>query len=67
MARAHPACEHKKPAGTPDVTGLGVAVGPDGTQLVTVDGQPVYAFTEDKEADDAYGEGISSFGGTWHW
>ncbi len=54
------------PTGTSDVTGLGVAAGPDSTQLVTVSGAPVYRFTKDGDAKDAYGEGIQSFGGTWH-
>jgi len=54
------------PSGASDVPGLGVAAGPDGTQMVTVTGQPVYGYTKDREADDAYGEGVQSFGGTWH-
>lgn len=54
------------PTGGPGVTGLGVATGPDGAQMVTVSGQPVYRFTKDGDAEDAYGEGIQSFGGTWH-
>jgi len=54
------------PTGTPGVTGLGVAAGPDGTQLVTVNSLPLYRFAKDGDAGDAYGEGIQSFGGTWH-
>ncbi len=54
------------PSGTSDVVGLGVATAPDGSQLVIVNGQPVYSYTQDGEAVDAYGDGVQSFGGTWH-
>ena len=40
--------------------------GPDGTDLVAINGLPLYTFVKDKDAGDAYGEGISSFGGVWH-
>ena len=29
-------------------------------------GLPLYTFTNDTAAGDAKGEGLSSFGGTWH-
>lgn len=33
---------------------------------VTLGGDPLYTFVEDKHRDDATGQGIHSFGGTWH-
>ncbi|MHB8669813.1 MAG: COG4315 family predicted lipoprotein [Acidimicrobiales bacterium] len=54
------------PVGAPGVADLGSAPGPAGTQLVTVGGMPVYRFQKDQDAGDAYGEGIQTFGGTWH-
>jgi len=36
-----------------------------GTQ-VTVNGAPVYTFSGDASAGSTNGEGINSFGGTWH-
>ena len=33
---------------------------------VTAGGLPLYRFSGDREADDAYGEGIATFGGVWH-
>ena len=35
------------------------------TQL-TLNGHPVYTFSEDKGRGEAHGEGIKGFGGTWH-
>ncbi len=54
------------PTGGPGVTGLGVVAGPNGTQVVTVNNLPVYRFAKDAAEGDAFGEGIQSFGGTWH-
>jgi predicted lipoprotein with Yx(FWY)xxD motif len=51
--------------GATGVTGLGTAAASGGMQ-VTVNGAPVYRFSLDKKAGDTNGEGISSFGGTWH-
>ena len=34
--------------------------------VVTIDGAPVYTFQGDASAGSANGEGITSFGGTWH-
>jgi predicted lipoprotein with Yx(FWY)xxD motif len=48
------------------VSGLGVAAGANGERIVTHDGLPLYRFSRDQDAGDAYGEGITSFGGTWH-
>lgn len=47
------------------VTGLGVVNVATGTQ-VTENGRPLYGFSGDAAAGDANGEGVSSFGGTWH-
>ncbi len=54
------------PASSPPVKGLTAVAGPDGHQLVALDGLPLYRFVKDKDAGDAYGEGIQSFGGVWH-
>jgi predicted lipoprotein with Yx(FWY)xxD motif len=51
--------------GTNAVAGLGTASTSGGLQ-VTVNGAPVYRFSIDKQPGDTNGEGISSFGGTWH-
>jgi predicted lipoprotein with Yx(FWY)xxD motif len=45
---------------------LGVASLSDGIQVVTTTGLPLYRFSQDHDSGDAYGEGISSFGGVWH-
>jgi predicted lipoprotein with Yx(FWY)xxD motif len=38
----------------------------DGFFQVTVAGHPLYRFAPDSQRDHATGEGIHSFGGTWH-
>jgi predicted lipoprotein with Yx(FWY)xxD motif len=54
------------PAGTTKATGSGVKnVAAMGTQ-VTINGAPVYTFSGDASAGSTNGEGITSFGGTWH-
>jgi predicted lipoprotein with Yx(FWY)xxD motif len=54
------------PAGTTKATGTGVKnVAAMGTQ-VTINGAPVYTFQGDAAAGSTNGEGINSFGGTWH-
>src|SRR5438876_2018347 len=54
------------PAGTTKATGTGVKnVAAKGTQ-VTINGAPVYTFSGDTAAGSTNGEGITSFGGTWH-
>ena len=51
--------------GSDGVTKLGTT--PSGSDLqVTHGGLPLYRFAADTAAGDANGEGISSFGGTWH-
>ena len=37
-----------------------------GTTIVTFGALPMYRFSKDKDDGDAYGEGLQSFGGTWH-
>jgi len=54
------------PAGTTKATGTGVKnVAAMGTQI-TISGAPVYTFSGDTAAGSTNGEGITSFGGTWH-
>jgi Secreted repeat of unknown function len=33
---------------------------------VTLNGTPVYRYAEDRRNGEATGQGIESFGGTWH-
>ncbi len=47
------------------VTGLAVVSATGGKQ-VTSKGLPVYTFANDTAAGDVKGDGLSSFGGTWH-
>jgi predicted lipoprotein with Yx(FWY)xxD motif len=54
-----------KATGGDGVTGLGATAAAGGTQ-VTVDGKPVYTFSVDTSAGDTKGDGLNSFGGTWH-
>lgn len=41
------------------------AKAPGGAQLMS-GGLPLYTYAQDEDAEDAYGEGIDSFGGVWH-
>jgi predicted lipoprotein with Yx(FWY)xxD motif len=52
-------------SGSAGVTGLGTVAAAGGTQ-VTEKGAPLYRFSGDTAAGAANGEGIASFGGTWH-
>ena len=54
------------PTGDAGVGTLGTASLSDGTRVVTAGGLPLYRFAQDHDSEDAYGEGISSFGGIWH-
>src|SRR5205823_482337 len=47
------------------VTGLGTTSAAGGTQ-VTDNGAPLHHFAADTNPGDANGDGITSFGGTWH-
>jgi predicted lipoprotein with Yx(FWY)xxD motif len=51
--------------GAAGVNGLGVTA-MNGGEQVTEHGDPLYRFSKDKAPGDTNGEGISSFGGTWH-
>jgi predicted lipoprotein with Yx(FWY)xxD motif len=51
----------------PGITGkLGVFKRPDGKFQVTLRGIPLYRFVGDSAKGNANGEGLQSFGGTWH-
>jgi predicted lipoprotein with Yx(FWY)xxD motif len=39
---------------------------PDGRTQVTYNGHPLYYFVKDKDAEDAYGEGVDAFGAGWY-
>jgi predicted lipoprotein with Yx(FWY)xxD motif len=58
--------------GTPQVTGgaisadLGTITRSDGTKQVTYKGHPLYFFSKDGDAGDAYGQGLKTFGGEWY-
>jgi predicted lipoprotein with Yx(FWY)xxD motif len=53
------------PISGPGVTGIGTETNANGNQ-VTAQSQPVYRFINDHGPSDATGDGIVSFGGTWH-
>ncbi len=38
----------------------------DGTMQVTYGGHPLYYFVKDRDAGDAYGQGIDGFGAEWY-
>ena len=50
----------------PGVSGVGTTTAPDGNEQVTFRGLPVYRFVADQSPADTNGQGIQSFGGTWH-
>jgi len=54
-----------KATGGKGVTGLGTVTAGSGKQ-VTQKGAPLYTFSGDQAKGDANGDGINSFGGTWH-
>jgi hypothetical protein len=45
---------------------LGLLHRSNGTFQVTLNGLPVYRYAGDSAKGDVNGEGIESFGGTWH-
>ena len=45
---------------------LGILRRSNGTLQVTLRGLPLYRYSKDHAKGDANGEGIESFGGTWH-
>jgi predicted lipoprotein with Yx(FWY)xxD motif len=46
--------------------GLGTITRADGSKQVTYDGHPLYYFIRDKDAGDAYGQGVNAFGASWY-
>ena len=58
-------------AGAPVVHGaasadLGAITRADGTKQITYTGHPLYFFAKDKDAGDAYGQGVHGFGSDWY-
>jgi len=45
---------------------LGTISRSDGTTQVTYKGHPLYYFARDKDASDAYGQGVVGFGASWY-
>jgi predicted lipoprotein with Yx(FWY)xxD motif len=45
---------------------LGTITRSDGSRQVTYKGHPLYYFAKDKDAGDAYGQGLKSFGADWY-
>jgi predicted lipoprotein with Yx(FWY)xxD motif len=58
--------------GAPTVAGgavsgdLGTITREDGTKQVTYKGHPLYFFSKDGDAGDAYGQGVKAFGSSWY-
>ena len=56
-----------KPTAASGVDGkLGILRRSDGRRQVTLRGKPLYRYAGDSAPGDTNGEGIQSFGGTWH-
>jgi predicted lipoprotein with Yx(FWY)xxD motif len=59
-------------SGTPQASGsaqsshLGTITRTDGTKQVTYNGHPLYFFSKDGDAGDAYGQGVKAFGADWY-
>jgi len=60
------ASKHAKLTAGHGVHGKLAVVHHDGVWQVTLAGHPLYRFAGDSSAGDAGGQGIQSFGGTWH-
>jgi predicted lipoprotein with Yx(FWY)xxD motif len=45
---------------------LGTITRPGGQLQVTYKGHPLYYFVKDKDASDAYGQGLKAFGADWY-
>jgi predicted lipoprotein with Yx(FWY)xxD motif len=45
---------------------LGTIKRADGSTQITYKGHPLYLYAKDKDDEDAYGEGIKSFGAEWY-
>jgi predicted lipoprotein with Yx(FWY)xxD motif len=67
--------EHWPPvttSGAPTASGealsadLGTTKRADGTEQVTYKGHPLYFYDDDKDAGDAYGQGLNAFGADWY-
>ncbi|HEY6397504.1 MAG TPA: hypothetical protein VIX82_08635 [Solirubrobacteraceae bacterium] len=56
----------KKPSKAPGIKGKLGTWHRNGFTQVTLNGHPLYMFSQDKGNGAATGEGIVSFGGTWH-
>jgi predicted lipoprotein with Yx(FWY)xxD motif len=56
-----------KPTGGPGVTGtLETITRADGTDQVVINHWPLYNFIKDQDSGDAYGQGLTAFGGHWY-
>lgn len=56
----------KKPALAPGISGKLGEFRRDGFTQLTLNGQPLYTFSEDTHAANANGQDFVGFGGTWH-
>jgi predicted lipoprotein with Yx(FWY)xxD motif len=52
--------------GGAEASKLGTTQRTDGTTQVTYDGHPLYTYAGDARSGDTKGNGITSFGGSWH-
>jgi predicted lipoprotein with Yx(FWY)xxD motif len=53
-------------AGAAQSADLSTITRPDGTKQVTYKGHPLYYFAKDRDAGDAYGQGVKAFGASWY-
>ncbi|HST56443.1 MAG TPA: hypothetical protein VLJ42_11210 [Solirubrobacteraceae bacterium] len=52
--------------GAANAADLGTTQRADGTKQVTYKGHPLYYYVKDKDDEDAYGQGVDSFGAGWY-